>query len=74
MATRQQGPVPVLGSGESTPIAHQAALDQLFSRNLGGTGAVLSGQSEGSQFHRWLATWVEPLSGQLADELVSSLV
>src|SRR5262249_46133768 len=54
----QQVAVRVLGSGESTTVAHQTALDQLFTSNLGGTRAALSGESEGGQFHRSLATWI----------------
>jgi len=65
---------PVPGSGASTTGANQRAVDQLFSSNSGGTGAALSGESKGEHFDRSLATRADPLSGQVVDELVSSLV
>jgi hypothetical protein len=47
----------------------------LFPGCPGGTRATaLSAASRGVQAGRSMATWVDPLSGQLADELISSLV
>jgi hypothetical protein len=65
---------PFLQSAESTTVANQTAVEQLFSSNFGGIGAALSSESKGVQPHCSIATWVDPLSGQLVDELVSSLV
>jgi len=64
---------PVTRSGASRMSVNQTALDHLFSGSLGGTGAALSGESNGVQLDRSTATWVDPLSGQLVDELVSNL-
>jgi PKD repeat protein len=55
---------PFLGSGETTNIANRTALDRWFS----------SAESKGIQPDRSMATWVDPLSGQLVEELISSLV
>jgi hypothetical protein len=57
--------------GANTTSANQRTVDQLFSSNTGGTGAALTGGSKG--MHRSIATGIDPLSGQLVDELASSL-
>src|SRR5262249_13658121 len=51
-----------------------AALDHLFTGNAGGTGAALSGVNSGVRPQRTPTSWVDPLSGELAEELVASLV
>jgi hypothetical protein len=60
-------------SAASATSANPAALDQVFASNAGGTVAALSGASNGVRPER-ATVWVDPLSGELADELVSSLV
>jgi hypothetical protein len=49
-------------------------VDQLLASSAGGTVAALSGVSRGVRSERALTPWVDPLSGELADELVASLV
>jgi hypothetical protein len=66
---------PVTRSGAGTAAAGPTSLDQLFAGSSGGTrAAVLSAASRGMQPGGSMGTWVDPLSGQLADELVSNLV
>jgi hypothetical protein len=66
---------PVTRSGAGTAAATPTALDQVFAGSSGGSRvAALSGPSSGLRSARPMSTWVDPLSGQLADELVSSLV
>jgi hypothetical protein len=68
-------PAPVTLAGESTTAAGSTALDQVFAGSSGGSSvAALSGPGSGLRSARPMSTWVDPLSGQLADELVSSLV
>jgi PKD repeat protein len=63
---------PVTRSGAGTTAASPAALDWLFSGNSGDTGSAWS--RENVPADRSHAAWVDPLGGQLVDELLSSLV
>jgi hypothetical protein len=65
----------VTGSLESTRPAPQTVLDQWFASRRSATEAGgLSGESTGVQSMRSLAQWLHPLSEQVVDNLVSSLV
>jgi hypothetical protein len=65
---------PLTHSAATTTAPNQPALDQVFSSNSGSTAIVLSDETKALQLDHSVASWVDPLSEQLVDKLVSSLV
>jgi hypothetical protein len=65
---------PLTRSAATSTAPNQPALDQVFSSNAGSTAIVRYDETKAVQLDRSLASWVDPLTEQLVDKLVFSLV